>query len=248
MRQKTLQIVNISTFLVVILVNYLANALPLNGVMSKDISDKYANQFAPAGITFSIWGIIYSLLIGVMVWQFIGEKNKQLQAIGVWLAANFLLNATWLFTWHYDILWLSLIFMAAILFSLIQLNTALTYKMPPSFQGKTMVQAAFGVYLGWICIATIANVTTYLVSIGWNRFGLSETFWAGSLIGVGSVIGALLVVHFRNRFIGFAIIWALAGIALRQWQLHVHFTAISWAAMTWALGVIAVVAFPRRLM
>ena len=133
MRQKTLQIVNISTFLVVILVNYLANSLPLNGVLSKDISDKYANQFAPAGITFSIWGIIYSLLIGVMVWQFIGEKNKQLQAIGVWLAANFLLNAVWLFTWHYDILWLSLIFMAAILFTLIRLNTALTYEMPPSF-------------------------------------------------------------------------------------------------------------------
>jgi hypothetical protein len=242
---STLKILSIAAFIGVLAVNYLANALPINGVTSADISNKYFNQFAPAGITFSIWGIIYLLIIGTIIWQF-KLVGKSIDTLNKWFIANSLLNATWLFAWHYDILPLTLVLMLGILYTLVQINITITDELPDTLSAKWLPKSAFGVYLGWICIATIANFTTFLVSVNFNKFGLTDTFWTGAVIGIGSITAAMLVVRFKNIYIGLAVIWALAGIIIRQNQLHGHFTAISWAAVTYGLAVVVSLFYAKR--
>jgi hypothetical protein len=242
---STLKILSIAAFMGTLAVNYLANALPINGVTSADISNKYYNEFAPAGITFTIWGVIYLLLIGTVIWQF-KLVGKSIDTLNKWFAANSLLNATWLFAWHYDILPLTLVLMLGILYTLVKINVIIAEDLPDTLSFKWLPQSAFGVYLGWICIATIANFTTFLVSINFNKFGLTDTFWTGAVIGIGSITAAMLVVRFKNIYIGLAVIWALAGIIIRQNQLHGHFTAISWAAVTYGLAVVVSLFYAKR--
>ena len=133
-----------------------------------------------------------------------------------------------------------------ILFTLIQLNKIIAEELPDNLSLKWLPKSAFGVYLGWICIATIANFTTFLVSIQFNKLGLTDTFWTGAVIGIGSITAAMLVVRYKNIYIGLAVIWALTGIIIRQNQLHDHFTAISWAAVTYGLAVVVSLFYTKR--
>ena len=246
---STLKILNVAALVVVVLVNYLANALPINGVKTADISNKYFNEFAPANLTFSIWAVIYSLIIGVMIWQYVNAneaKNKAISQFSTYFIANCLLNAAWLFAWHYEIFVLTIILMLGILYTLVQLNRIESKEFPTDLPTKWLLQSGFGVYLGWICIATIANITTFLVSLNFNKLGLTDTFWTGTVIGIGSITAAMLVVRYKNMYIGFAVIWALIGIVIRQNQLHGHFTAISWAALTYGLADVASLFYGKR--
>lgn len=246
---STLKILNVAALVVTLVVNYLANALPINGIDTAMISNKYYNEFAPAGLTFSIWGIIYSLILGLIVWQFIKQselKNKAIQQFSPYFIANCLLNAAWLFSWHYEMFLLSVVLMGGILYTLVQLNRIESKEIASNLPQKWLLQSAFGIYLGWICIATIANITTFLVSVDFNKLGLTDTFWTGTVIGVGSITAAMLVVRYKNIYIGLAVIWALIGIVIRQNQLHQHFTAISWAALTYGLAVVASLFYAKR--
>ncbi len=249
MKTTTLKIVNVFALLIVLVVNYLANALPINGIQTGAISDKYYNEFAPAGITFAIWGVIYSLLIAVMVWQFIGInhlKTIAAKSIGWLFVLNCVFNTLWLFAWHHESFVLTLVLMLGILWTLVEINKIEANKLSRHTPSRGLLQSAFGVYLGWICIATIANFTTFFVSINFNKFGLSDTFWTGGVIGIGAITAALLVVRFKNIYIGLAVLWALIGIVIRQSQLHEHFTPISWAAITYSLAVVASLFYGRR--
>ena len=246
---STFKILNVAALVVVLVVNYLANALPINGNDTGQISNRYYNEFAPAGITFSIWGVIYSLIIGLIAWQFINSnevKNAAIKQFSGYFIANCLLNAAWLFSWHYELFALSVVLMMGILYTLVQLNRIESKEIASNLPQKWLLQSAFGIYLGWICIATIANITTFLVSIQFNKFGLTDTFWTGAVIGIGSITAAMLVVRYKNIYIGLAVIWALIGIVIRQNQLHQHFTAISWAALTYGLAVVASLFYGKR--
>jgi uncharacterized membrane protein (GlpM family) len=249
MKTTTLKIFNVLAFIMVLVVNYLANALPLNGIKTNVISDRYANEFAPAGITFSIWAVIYSLLLGLMVWQFVGRNHLKATAIKsftIWFIMNCVFNTCWLLAWHREAFVITLLLMLGILFTLVQLNKIEYNELSPNTPSKWLLQSAFGVYLGWICIATIANFTVFFVSIHFGKFGLTDTFWTGGVIGIGSITAALLVVRFKNIYIGLAVIWALIGIVIRQNQLHGQFTAISWAALTYGLAVVTSLFYGRR--
>ena len=248
MKTNTLKILNTVALGTVLTVNYLANALPINGIKSNVPSDKNYNEFAPAGITFAIWGVIYTLLIAVIIWQFIGKNRAKDEAIGkisTLFILNCVFNAGWLFLWHYELLPISIIVMIGILFTLVRLNTVISHNLAPETPTRALLKAGFGVYLGWICVATIANVTTWLVSIKWSAFGLSPTFWTGGLIGIGALIVAFTTWRLRNMFIGLAVLWAFLGIIIRQNQLHDAFTPISWAALTWAMPIIASIFYSR---
>ena len=205
-----LKIINVAALLLVLLVNYLSNALPLNGKSTGEVSAEYSNLFTPAGVTFSIWGVIYLLLIIFCIIQFTGNNNAAVKAVGWLFAVSSLLNALWLFAWHYEYLAASVLIMIMLLISLILINSQLA-EVPNRF-----VKAAFGVYLGWIMIATIANVTVLLVSVNWNAFGIPHEWWAGIMIFVGLIISALAVYKFENPFIALSVIWAFAGIGIKQ--------------------------------
>ncbi len=235
---NSLRIINTLAFVGVITVNFLAVSLPLNGLTPGDISAKFQSEFAPAGYTFSIWSIIYGLILGIVVWQFVGKnplKEEALSKIGLRFLANSLLNIAWLFAWHFLQLGLSVVFMIGILYSLIQLNNAISFQISPELKARKWLKAAFGIYIGWICIALIANVAATLIGWQWGHFGFSITFWTGSMIGIGACILIAIALFYQNPFIALAGIWALTGIMVRQIDVHESFTPIAWASITWIM-------------
>ena len=119
-------------------------------------------------------------------------------------------NAAWILAWHYEKLPLSLLIMIGLLVSLIFLNMQIK-DLP---QG--IVKAAFGIYLGWICIATIANVTAVLVSIDWNGFGISPVVWTIIMIAAGTLIVSLTLLRLNNPYIGIVVVWAFVGIIIKR--------------------------------
>lgn len=206
-----LKILSALLFVVMIYVNYLANALPINGLSTGAVSNAYPNLFAPAGLTFSIWGIIYLLLAIVSV-MFFFESNKEiLQKISWFFIISSALNSLWIFAWHYEKFGLSVIIMLLLLTSLIIINQRL------SAYPNSIFKAAFGIYLGWICIATIANVTVWLVSINWSGFGISQEIWTSVMIAIGLIISISAVYKFNNPFVAASVIWAFIGIAIKQY-------------------------------
>ncbi len=207
-------------FLAMITVNALANILPINGMTTGDISNKYENLFAPAGITFSIWGLIYLLLAAYVIYQF-GFFQKDLNKdglfikIGPYFIISSLANILWIFSWHYDLIWLSVIFILLLLFCLIKIADILK-KENLSIKDKFFIQAPFSVYFGWITVATIANITTFLVSINWNGFGLSDSFWTILILIVGAIIGIIRMLKDKDKIYGLVFIWAYLGILIKH--------------------------------
>jgi len=205
-----MKILNLILFAGMILMNYLANALPLNNKTTGELSDSFPNLFVPAGITFAIWGIIYFLLAVYCIIQFKNPNQEIISKIGWPFAVSCVLNGLWIVCWHYGKLPLSLIVMLGMLISLIYIN--LLIKDIPF----GMIKASFGIYLGWICIATIANVTALLVYYGWSGSGISEESWTIIMIATGTLIVSLALYRFNNPFIGLSVIWAFVGIILKR--------------------------------
>jgi len=220
------QIINIFGFLVVLLVNGLANALPLGGNSTGEISDLYPNLFTPAGLTFSIWGVIYLALAVFIVYQgrdlFSKKKIKMpyLQAIGGYFLLSCLANAGWLFAWHYRQALLSLAVMLFLLFSLIMIYLKLDIgKKPVDSATRYFVHLPFSLYLGWITVATIANISAVLVHYQWGGWGLSEVFWTIVVILAGTVIALINIFKRGDIPYSAVILWAYLGIIIKRYSV-----------------------------
>lgn len=207
-------------FSVMLAVNALATLLPLNGISTGAVSDAYPNLFAPAGLTFSIWGVIY-LLLGLhtlfLLGVFRGLQNTAvpLERTTALYIATCLLNTAWIFAWHYGLIGLSLALMLALLVCLIAL-ARLADRPQLSLREKLLVKLPVMVYFGWITVAAIANASVLLVSLGWNGFGLSPELWTVLMLAVGTAIGSAVLLRFSSYSYGAVLIWAYAGILYRH--------------------------------
>lgn len=203
-------------------VNALANILPINNVTTGEASDSYGNLFAPAGITFAIWGAIYILLALFTLYQlglFQRDKGKVktglLKKIGVIFSVSSIANTAWIFAWHYDNIPLSMILMAVILLCLIVITQQIKREtLSPS--EKVFIRLPFSVYFGWITVATVANATVLLVSLGWNGFGIPEPVWAIAVLVVAMLIGLLTMVVNKDIPYGLVLVWAFTGILIKH--------------------------------
>ncbi|MGD9939528.1 MAG: tryptophan-rich sensory protein [Clostridia bacterium] len=234
-------------FAVMLTANALANALPLNGVNTGQLSDEIPNLFVPAGLTFAIWGLIYLLLAGYIA-AILRESFRRNSAGQLWDArdgwlftANALANAAWIFAWHWRLVPLSMIIMLVILASLY----ALEERNFRRFNGKQtgigtrdtslgspllrfFLTTPLNVYLGWICVATIANATALLVTIGWNGFGLNPQAWTVVVILTGLLL-ALALVYLRNAVAApLVVVWAYLGIVLKRTAVDPDQTRAVW--------------------
>ncbi|MDQ2084976.1 tryptophan-rich sensory protein [Herbivorax sp. ANBcel31] len=211
------------SFLVMVVVNFLANTIPFNGVTSGEVSDSYENLFAPAGITFSIWGVIYLGLAVYTIYQydFIKKKdsfNKNLiEKIGVYFTITSIANTAWVFAWHYQSIGLSLILIAVILICLVIINNYLK-KSKLAFKENFYVKLPFSIYFGWITIATIANIIVFLVSLGWDA--TSNWIWTVLILIVAFLISGLTMLRYQDFAYGLVIIWAYIGILIRHTSLE----------------------------
>ena len=218
-----LSILNLIGFLGTVIVNGLANALPLNNKTTGELSDQYPNLFVPSGLTFSIWGLIYILLAIFVIYGLVialrkdTQKSSFIENIGILFFISCLANIGWIFAWHYEILPLSLVLMLVILGSLVPIYIRLHIgKSDATRIEKYLVHLPFSVYLGWITIATIANFTALLVDVNWNTFGLGEQFWAVAVIVVGIAIALSILFTRKDIFYCLVVEWALLGILLKR--------------------------------
>lgn len=205
-----LRYISLVFFVAMIYMNYLANSLPINGKTTGQLSDAYPNLFVPAGVTFSIWGIIYLLIAAYCVVQFLPASKEIALKISWLFIISCVFNGLWIVAWHYQKLPLSLLIMIGLLLTLILINLQLK-DLPMG-----VLKATFGVYLGWICIATIANVTALLVNSGWGGIGVSQETWTIIMIAIGTIIVSLTVMRIDNPFVGLSVVWAFAGIILKR--------------------------------
>lgn len=208
-------------YIAMVVMNGLANSLPLNNRSTGAISDAYPNIFAPAGPAFSIWGLIYLLLGAYVFYQFVKKDQKTediIKKINPFFIATSLANILWIFAWHYDYIGFSVLIMTALLFLLIKIADILRTEQFTSLK-KLLIWAPFSVYFGWITVATIANITVFLVSIGWNRFGIADFIWMIIILLVGAVIGILRMYKDKNIAYGMVLIWAYS------WILYKHLSA-----------------------
>lgn len=222
-RVLSLSILNLLGFLGTVVVNGLANALPLNGKTTGELSDQYPNLFVPAGLTFAIWGLIYVLLAIFVIYQLIpsvrrdAQKVDFVQRIGLLFFISSIANIGWIFAWHYKIVSLSVVLMLILLGCLIAIYLRLNIGQSEATKAeKYSVHLPFSVYLGWITIATIANVTALLVDINWNRWGLGEQFWAVAVIIVGIAIALSILFTRKDIYYCLVVDWALLGILLKR--------------------------------
>jgi hypothetical protein len=237
MKDTLRQVSVILTVLATLVVNILANALPLNGLNTGQISDRFQVYFVPAGYVFSIWGLIYLGLIVFAIFQALPaqRENPRLQATGWWISLGGLANIAWIFLWHYERFPLTLIAMLVLLATLI-----ITYLRLGI--GRTAVNGAekwsarlpFSIYLGWVTVATIANVTTVLDYLKWDAFGIAPEIWMGMVLV--AVLAITIFMSFTRRDVAYAlvILWALAGISIK------HTAILAVAIPTWiTFGLVA---------
>jgi hypothetical protein len=223
---KLLAIINAIGLIIALTLNGLANALPINGKTTGELSDAYPNLFVPAGFTFSIWGIIYLTLLIFVIYQLIqGFKESEagkdfIPKIGWFFFLSSIANASWIVAWHYQYVALSLIIMLCILFSLITIYQRLAIGLKPvSTVQKWLVHVPFSIYLGWITVATIANTTAVLVNFGWNGFNIAPEIWTIIVLIVGTLIGLAMVEKRKDVAYGLVIIWAYYGIVSKRMAL-----------------------------
>lgn len=202
-------------YIAMIVVNFLATSLPLNNRGTGEISDAYPNLFAPAGITFSIWGLIYLFLAIYLIYQFKSKNEGLLKKINILFIITSIANLLWIFAWHYDYIGLSLVIMAVLLVSLIKIADTIRSNNLTKEEHK-FIGIPFSVYFGWITVATIANVTVFLVSINWGGFGIAEFIWTGIILLIGATIGILRMNKDKSVAYGLVLIWAYLGILFKH--------------------------------
>ena len=248
MKDKLRQIIGIITIIATIAINGLANALPINGQNTGEISDRFAVYFVPAGYVFSIWGLIYLGLIVYAIFQALPaqRENPRLRATGWWIFLGGLANITWIFLWHYEQFPLTLIAMLILLATLIITYLRLGVgRGSASRAEKLAVHLPFSIYLGWITVATVANVTSLLDHLAWDGFGIAPEIWMG--IVLTAVLGIALLMNFTRRDVAYAavILWALAGISVK----HAAVDAVAvptWITFALVLGTLIAALLMRK--
>ncbi|HSM72535.1 MAG TPA: hypothetical protein VK851_13410 [Anaerolineales bacterium] len=247
MKDTFRQIANLVTVIIALTVNILASTLPLNGQDTGEISDRFQVYFVPAGYIFAIWGLIYIGWIVFTIYQFRAtQKNSpRLRRLGYLFALSNLANAAWLFAWHYNTFGLSVLIMLALLGLLIASYLRLDVNQESvSRAERWSVDIPFSVYLGWITVATVANITSWLYSINWNGFGISDPTWAVIMIVVASAVGLLMAFIRQDTAYLLVLVWSFIGIAVKQ-ASTVNVAATAWIAAGLMLAA-AVYSLVRR--
>ena len=243
------QILVILATLLTLTVNALANALPINGMNTGQVSDSFDVFFVPAGYVFSIWGLIYILLIAFTIYQALPNQKDlpALKSIRGWYVIGCLANSIWIFMWHYLQFNLTILLMAILLVSLLLIYVRLrkANAAETSAGMRWFVQLPFSVYLGWITVATIANATDVLDFNNWDRFGIAAETWAIIMLAVAVAIALWMTLVHRDALYLAVLAWAFAGIGVKFAGSSVVSTVAYVAAII--VGVLLVAALLLRL-
>ena len=232
-----------ASFVFAIAINGAANLLPINGQTTAEISDRFRVFVVPAGYVFSIWGLIYLGQLGFLAQTLRPSRlgDLLLRRIGLWPVAVATLNGIWILFWHYEIFPVTVVVMVALLISLILLYRQAGFERTArpgsgvSGADRWLVQAPFSVYLGWITVATIANVAAVGNWAGVSTFGLAPEVLAAAVLLVGLGIATWVMLRTADVAYGAVIIWAYLGIVVKE-------SATAWVPWVAVFGVAVMVA------
>lgn len=240
-RDRIRQVINVAAVFATIALNGLANALPLNGLTTGEISDRFDVYFVPAGYVFSIWGLIYLALVAFAVYQALPSQrdNPRLRRVGYLFALSCVANVAWLFFWHYEVFPLTIVAMVALLLLLIAVYVRLGIgrSTVPAAE-RWLVRLPFSIYLGWVTVATIANATSLLDYLNWSGWGISPEIWTVIMLIAATGITAAVTFTRGDIAYGLVIVWAFAGIAVKHADTRMVSTA-AWVA-TAAVALVTV--------
>ena len=242
------QTANILSVVLAITINILASALPLNGQNTGEISDRFQVYFVPAGYVFAIWFIIFVGWIAFAIYQVqpAQKESPRLRRLGYLFALSGLFNAAWLFCWHYNQFGLSVLVMLILLGLLIASYLKLDVgRTSVGNIEKWSVDVPFSIYLGWITVATVANITSYLYFVNWTGFGIAPQIWAVIMLVVACLLGLLMTLSHRDSGYAFVLVWSFAGIAQKQADMALVVDS-AWVAAVFVLGLAIYSIIQRR--
>lgn len=226
--KKALQIGNGIAAVMTIAMGYLSNTGIFNRNTMASVSAKYQNLFTPAGYAFSIWGLIYLGLLGFVIYYgrslFINEADqddKTIEQIGWWFVISCVANSLWVIAWPFDYTLLSVLLMLVLFISLLRIVVLTKMELYDAPLKRILfLWWPFCIYAGWVSVALIANIAAYLTKIGWNGFGLSETFWAITMIMVASIIHIFMIWDRNMREFALVLVWSLIAIAVANQSIN----------------------------
>lgn len=209
-----------------------------NGALAAD-----ATLIAPYGPAFSIWSLIYLGLMAYAVWQFLPAQKSALRhrRLGYPAAASLVLNAAWILSIQFDQLWLSVPIIVALLAVLSWIFVLLLRNKPLNVWDAVVTDGTMGLYLGWVCVATAANIAAVLVAAGFDGFGLNPDGWAVVVIAVAAAVGVALAIYGKGRLAPAAsLCWGLAWVAVARLSGDLLSTPTAIAALVGVAAVMVV--------
>jgi len=197
----------------VIVVNALANILPINNQTTGEISNRLPVLFTPAGYVFSIWIVIYVLLVIWLIgmWKKTKQRDASYRKQSNLFVISCILNIAWIYLWHYEQFLVSVVIMICLLITLLILY--LSYSITDQ---RLLSRLPVSIYLGWICVATIANISYVLTVYQWDGWGLSDPLWAVIMMTIGTAIALHIRFHYFDVWVVYVFIWAFIGIIVRN--------------------------------
>ncbi|UCG71471.1 MAG: hypothetical protein JSV45_09350 [Chromatiales bacterium] len=233
-------VINALALTATLVVNGLASGLPLNGQTTGQISNRFDVYFVPASYVFSIWGLIYAALIAFVVYSLLPahRASAAVGRVGLGFVLSCVANIAWIFCWHYELFELALACMLLMLATLTTVYLRLDVgRAGVSRSERWCVHAPFSLYLGWISVATVANTTQLLDYVAWGRWGIAAETWMLIILAVVVALAAVVAAQRRDLIYLLVLVWALAGIGVKQAAVAVV------ASGAWvATGLIALLA------
>ena len=196
----------------------------INELSVGEVSDRYPTLLTPAGFTFSIWALIYFGLLLFCTYHLFAAfrlnenvtSNKKLKHSYPWFILNNVATAVWLIAWTHEKLLLSVLLIILQLVSLIILHNKLCiHDATTPMRIKVCTQFPISIYFGWITVATVANISTYLTSTGWDQWDISAINWAITLIAILTIVTIWVMNRRLNVIFGLVVSWGLFGILVR---------------------------------
>ncbi len=207
-------VLNLAVYFLTLGVNSLGSSDFFNGMSQKDISDKYMTLISPAPFTFSIWGVIYSLLLITLIYLFIKRKDAKVSKLVLLISPLFIassfFNMAWIFAFSFERLGISTLLILGMLFSLLIIVERI-YKHRFEFP-STLAGLSFTFYGSWVFIATMVNISLLLVQLEWNGFGISDSIWTMIVLGLAIAFVLFYLARFKNAAFPLPIAWAFFGI------------------------------------
>ena len=198
----------------VIFVNHLAAIGSINNIATKAISDKYTFFLAPADYVFSVWALIFIGISAFSIYQVFPSTFENLSKTRTFYIISCLANIGWVYSWHHEYIFLSLILMLILLASLVLISIHQIKKTSPT--NFWFVKIPFSIYFGWISYAAILNISILFIS-----FGFKTSYFVSNLIAcilIAAIAGAGVVIREKISTFAYPLIlaWALTAVAAKQ--------------------------------